>query len=159
MDRNNQNWIHDFITLYFTKDKVSQRRAMDLKDRHIPKKLYRYRPFRVGEEQQTLDEIESQNIFMQYANKLNDPFDSAGFCDFEKALLKLPVDRIEKMISIFLSSQETKHIPRKKVIAALQCTNWIEGVQQLVKSDCSIETIQELNDAILEWKAEFIKES
>ena len=149
MKNRNQKWIGDFIDYYFSFDSESRKIALELKEKYIPEKLYRYRSFNPEKKDQTFKEITCQELFMAKATALNDPFDCVGFCDMEKAIEKLPNDRIDDIISTFDILESVKEIPRNELISAISGFRWLECIHRLMNKYCSDTDIKEMDKALL----------
>ena len=159
MNEDENEWIDDFINMYFSYDAIDIHQGFALKDQYIPKKLYRYRPLSNGKEDRTFQEIASQTVCLSRANKLNDPFDCVGYCDIEKAVEILPQHRIDGFISVFDSYEETQRIPREELLRGLKGDNWFVNIQKLINKYCPEDWKPIIYDVFLGWKTMFETEA
>lgn len=73
------DWRTEFFDLYFSNDISKFREALDLKRRHIPKRLYRYRALDAESIiKHRFDEIVKGELFLPHPNELNDPFEASS---------------------------------------------------------------------------------
>lgn len=80
------SWKKVFLDLYMSFDYEKYKKALELKRKNFPNKLYRYRSLtteahleRVG------DEIETGTIFLSHRKDFNDPFDSVPLLQYTQA--------------------------------------------------------------------------
>ena len=69
-------WQDHFLDLYMSDRIEDFSAALELKRRHLPPKLYRYRP--ATEPFYALDEICTGEIYLAHHQELNDPFDASS---------------------------------------------------------------------------------
>ena len=69
------NWQDEFIQLYTSTNLENMRKAFDLKRKHIPSKLYRYREVSKETLQYRKQEISNGELFLSHPKNLNDPFE------------------------------------------------------------------------------------
>jgi len=70
------NWKDEFLEKYFAQDVKTMSEALELKQRYIPGKLYRYRT--LNNLNFIKEEICDGKIFLAHPKDLNDPFDSCS---------------------------------------------------------------------------------
>ncbi|MCA4157718.1 DUF2971 domain-containing protein [Priestia megaterium] len=110
-------WITDYLQLMFPEDlnKINKKQAMALKQKNIPKALYKYR---------SVDEYSIKNLrndVMRFnpANKMNDPYDSAltlnkkVYREVAKNELVNHLPQIMEKFNINMTENELNDIKRK----------------------------------------------
>lgn len=70
------DWKDDFLDKYFSQDVKTMSEALELKQRNIPEKMYRYRT--LYNMVYIREEIYEGKIFLAHPKDLNDPFDSCS---------------------------------------------------------------------------------
>lgn len=75
------DWQSDFLKLYMSNNVEDFSCALDLKRKHIPQKLYRYRS--TANISYIIDEISDGEIYLAHPNELNDPFDACSLLKSE----------------------------------------------------------------------------
>ena len=69
------NWKEDFLRLYTSEKVDDYGEALDLKRKHIPTKLYRYRPLDNKSMAFRMGEIVRGELYLSHPKDLNDPFE------------------------------------------------------------------------------------
>lgn len=90
-------WKREYREAHLSGDLDRARKALDVKETHLPAKLYRYRSF--DEDGYSLKAIESNTIWLGRAADFNDPFDCSLTLDlavleeqlFHKAIARVPI--------------------------------------------------------------------
>lgn len=78
-----RKWVNEFIDLYFSRDAENVRRAIALKDEHIPRSLFRYRSL---DNAYVFDEIEREVVYLSKPEDFNDPFDCVATFSMKEIL-------------------------------------------------------------------------
>lgn len=69
------DWKEEFLKLFISEDVNDYGRALDLKRKNIPEKLYRYRPLKKEDVKFRFGEIVRGELFLSHSKDLNDPFE------------------------------------------------------------------------------------
>lgn len=105
-----EEWIDEFLILYTDEDTEKFTKALELKEKHLPVELYRYRSLNTQEQiDNVLNEITKGEIYMAKPDVMNDPFDSCSMFQIEN------LKRTKKFKTLFL--------PPEKITSALAIAN------------------------------------
>ena len=74
-----ENWKDQYDQLLCENSLQASFAASDLKNNHLPKKLYRYRPVTHDNVELRIDEIENGTIYLAHPKDLNDKFEGCSF--------------------------------------------------------------------------------
>lgn len=77
--KNDNNWISEYIELMLADD---PEHAIPLKDQHFPKAFFKYRSLN----ENTLNSLEENTLWLSEIHKLNDPFECAMLLDHNACL-------------------------------------------------------------------------
>lgn len=69
-------WQEKFFELYTSGSLNNHSKALELKLKNIPTKLYRYRPLSDNDMKYRFNEIVNGELYMSHPNELNDPFEA-----------------------------------------------------------------------------------
>lgn len=80
------SWIEEFLTLVFPLNRadLNIEAGFDLKQKNIPKRLYKYRSF--DEDGRSLKNLEEDTVWIADPLIFNDPYDCHHFIDYESLL-------------------------------------------------------------------------
>ena len=70
-----RNWQREFIRLYTSANLDDGRKSFALKSKHLPPKLYRYRPVSESNLCHRIREITEGELFLSHPKEFNDPFE------------------------------------------------------------------------------------
>lgn len=131
-------WKNEYMKLCFesiTLDDISA--GMELKFKHIPSKLYRYRPFN----EFSLDEISKKYVRLVSAKKFNDLLDTRGRIDIYNQFLKNSLG-----MKTNFENHLKEHFDSKEVQAMLGTDDWLEeilnGVSKKVAKESSLSEME-----------------
>jgi len=79
-------WKDKFLKFLFSGNQQEVQIALDLKDKNLPTRLYRYRPFKA---ENLSKEISENTVRLSSPSSFNDPFDCAWILDDEKIYFEL----------------------------------------------------------------------
>ena len=78
-------WKNEFLRLYTSEDIGDFKKALELKRKNLPQKIYRYRPVSNGNMEHRLSEIADGTLYLSHPNELNDPFEIRSILHSTKA--------------------------------------------------------------------------
>lgn len=85
MNQHNEEWAEKFIELYINGNTTD---ALKLAEDNYPKYIYKYCDFKVKKNKKneilSLENLKNDQVWMQTACEVNDPYDSKFHVDFEK---------------------------------------------------------------------------
>jgi len=109
------------------------KKGLELKDQHIPSKLYHYKSLESDEkENYAFDEIETQTIYLASATQLNDLYDCVVYVDIDKTTEKLTDNRANEFITNFIPPEGAHPIPHEELVAAYNSVGWLENLRELI---------------------------
>lgn len=73
---NREKWLEDFLNLFNSNKEHQYEDAIKLKNKYIPRKLYRYRTFNKENYQHRRGEIVLGKLYLSHPKELNDPFEA-----------------------------------------------------------------------------------
>ncbi len=79
------DWKQEFLQLYTSDDINNLRKALNLKQEHIPPKIYRYRSVTDDNMVHRFGEINSGILYLSHPEELNDPFEVRSVLHSRKA--------------------------------------------------------------------------
>lgn len=164
------SWIEKYINFMRNDDVES---AIFLKESHIPKSLYKYRTL----DDFTLDNIESNTVWISDINTLNDPFEGGLFFDQSEIFRhffstnhfingfksKFGVDIPELELEKILKSEDpffsySKYCESNKIKVDIDKEKQFTEIEKLyreinkyTKNQVRIFSLSERNDSILMW--------
>lgn len=175
------NWKDRFLKKLFSEnsDGLDVKGAFELKNKHIPKNIYKYRKL----SEYSLDEVKSSKVWLSNPENLNDPyecshivkadeiikeitddkiksslFDYATILNIEEKKLKELIDKensIEEIFEFLLEKEDDyKKEYYKKVFRGLfqnRIKEIKKNLNKLIKDSFRVSCFSEINDSILMW--------
>ena len=120
------NWKKEFMRLYTSNTVADYGKALDLKRKHIPRKLYRYRSITDKNIAYRFAEIVRGELYLSHPQELNDPFEgcshlgSTNPADYLKGKY---VEYSERFVGV---------IPAEKHKAIFSSDNWFDELMSYV---------------------------
>ena len=136
-------WVDDFLRLFCSCEKGDFGRALDLKNLHIPKKLYRYRPLNEDNLKFRFGEIIRGELFLEHPQNLNDPFELCSMINGHTPKEYLFPNAKEKFMESFANNMDAKDYAR-----IFANSDWYDELSLYVaQKTVSPDRVQEVKDA------------
>lgn len=131
------DWKEKFLELYTSNDFQLYEKALEMKRKHIPEKLYRYRSMSVESKINRKMEIEHNLIYLSHPSELNDPLEASSL---------LQPDKIPSILKNEFKKRFSEIMPQETHYNIFKSDNWLNELKNYISQNSKIEeTNQTLN--------------